>query len=101
MITILMKNLITHSNIKKIASIVLFNFHSATSLFTKKVHNKYIIERTDWCIGVYILRKKKSQWITIPIIHMKNILIPINTMLSIMCQLNCNLNYVSNARIVY
>ena len=50
----------------------------------------------DWS-----LKKKKPCGPTVSLIHLKNILITMNTLLNIMCQFNYDLNYVWNAIIVY
>ena len=55
----------------------------------------------DWSLIKKKEKKVQSLGPTIPLIHLKNILMTINTVLNIMCQFNCNLNYVWNAIIVY
>ena len=56
-----------------------------------------------WCLGGWdildFIHWLQSMEPTFPLIHLKNILI-INTVLSIMCQFNCNSNYVWNAHLV-
>ena len=103
----------TFFHLKNVASIVSFYFIHRFLNLQKGVHNEHELERTDcwvgryhlimlWCFDKHLISDlEKSLGLTIPLIHLKNILITINTVLSIICQFNGNFNYVRNTLIVY